>query len=61
MTTEKGIYITDGGFSRVLRHTVIDTMFSERIVKPGVTSPTSLIGTDGQGGILLPNIQHSPV
>ena len=28
VTTEKGIYITDGSFSRVLRHTVVDTMFS---------------------------------
>ena len=28
VTTEKGIYITDGAFSRVLRHTVVDTMFS---------------------------------
>ena len=28
VTTEKGIYITDGSFGRVLRHTVIDTGFS---------------------------------
>ncbi len=28
VTTEKGIYITDAAFSRVLRHTVVDTMFS---------------------------------
>lgn len=31
------------------------------IVKSGVTSPTSVIGADGQGNIVLPNIQHSPV
>jgi len=28
VTTEKGIYITDGSLDRVLRHTVVDTMFS---------------------------------
>jgi len=28
VTTEKGIYITDGTFGRVLRHTVVDTGFS---------------------------------
>ena len=28
VTTEKGIYITDGSFGRVLRHTVVDTGFS---------------------------------
>jgi disulfide bond formation protein DsbB len=28
VTTEKGVYITDGEFSRVLRHTVVDTGFS---------------------------------
>jgi hypothetical protein len=28
VTTEKGIYITDGAFNRVLRHTVVDTGFS---------------------------------
>jgi disulfide bond formation protein DsbB len=28
VTTEKGIYITDGSFARVLRHTVVDTGFS---------------------------------
>ena len=28
VTTEKGIYITDGAFTRVLRHTIVDTGFS---------------------------------
>jgi len=28
VTTEKGLYITDGSFSRVLRHTVVDMGFS---------------------------------
>jgi len=28
VTTERGIYITDGSFGRVLRHTVVDTGFS---------------------------------
>jgi len=28
VTTEKGIYITDGTFGRVVRHTVVDTGFS---------------------------------
>jgi disulfide bond formation protein DsbB len=28
LTTEKGLYITDGSFGRVLRHTVVDTGFS---------------------------------
>jgi hypothetical protein len=28
VTTEKGVYITDGSFGRVLRHTVVDTGFS---------------------------------
>lgn len=28
VTTEKGIYITDGAFDRVLRHTIVDTGFS---------------------------------
>jgi disulfide bond formation protein DsbB len=28
VTTEKGIYITDGSFQRVLRHTIVDTGFS---------------------------------
>ena len=28
VTTEKGIYITDGSFGRVLRHTIVDTGFS---------------------------------
>lgn len=31
------------------------------IVKPGVTSPTSVIGADAQGNIVLPNIPNSPV
>ena len=33
VTTEKGIYITDGTFSRVLRHTVVDTGFSVDLAK----------------------------
>jgi disulfide bond formation protein DsbB len=28
VTTEKGIYVTDGSFGRVLRHTIVDTGFS---------------------------------
>lgn len=31
------------------------------IVKPGVASPTTLIGVDAQGNVILSNIQHSPV
>ena len=33
VTTEKGIYITDGTFSRVLRHTIVDTGFSVDLAK----------------------------
>jgi disulfide bond formation protein DsbB len=33
VTTEKGIYITDGGFTRVLRHTIVDTGFSVDLAK----------------------------
>jgi disulfide bond formation protein DsbB len=33
VTTEKGIYITDGSFDRVLRHTIVDTGFSVDLAK----------------------------
>lgn len=31
------------------------------VVKPGVASPTTLIGVDAQGNVILSDIQHSPV
>jgi disulfide bond formation protein DsbB len=33
VTTEKGIYITDSSFNRVLRHTIVDTGFSVDLAK----------------------------
>jgi disulfide bond formation protein DsbB len=33
VTTEKGIYITDGALGRVLRHTIVDTGFSVDLAK----------------------------
>lgn len=35
LTTERGIYITDGALSRVARHTIVDTMFAVDLARFG--------------------------
>jgi hypothetical protein len=57
VTTEKGIYITDGSFGRVLRHTVVDTGFSVDLARFAagafLTSDTVIAVSENKSYVIL--------